>query len=141
MSVTATINSLTYIDTIDQQQTTPLGDTTTVTVKVDVLVASVSCGSVADHPLYFAPEAVGNRMANYPGVDTSLLAVESLVRELIFGWSPSLTPADPTNPIDVNGGTDSRIDIAWASGADTSAQTVLDGLADRINAAKAAYSA
>lgn len=141
MSVAVTINSLAYVDTVDEQQTTPLGETVTATVNVDVLVASISCGDVTDHPLYFKPEAVGNRMANYPDVDTPLAGVETLTRELIFSWSPSLTPADPTNHVDVNGGVDGRITVGWVDGVDTDAQSVLDGLADRINAARAAFTA
>jgi hypothetical protein len=143
--LTATITKLEYIDTTPQAKTTPLGEAYTEQVLIDSFVVTfdvIEKGSqskilVTDHPLWFKPEAIGNRIANYDPVVEHIHAVEALVREVVFGWSPTLEPPDPTNPVDVNGGIDDRIAVEWSPGVDTS---VLELHTERIVSAVQAFS-
>lgn len=135
--VTATITNFAYLETITQELETPLGSST-VEVPCDMLQAVVDSKPVLGHPIHFAPEAVGNRMAGYE-IDDIVAAVESLVREVMFGWSPSMEPVDPSSPIDVNGGLDERIAVVWTEEASAQATEVLDPMAERIYAARDHY--
>jgi hypothetical protein len=131
MILTATIESFEYVATEPLVTTTPLGETMTSDVEIDSYRVVFSVGKVADHPFYFRPEAIANRIVGYALADGKA-AVESLVREVVFGWAPSLQPADPENRIDVNGGVDSRIDVVWTADAEAQHAAMTDAEAARI---------
>lgn len=133
---TGTISSLVYDETVEVEQTTPLGTFTNL-VPVDMLTVTVQVKGVPDQSLTFSPEAVGNRMAVYE-IDDIVAAVESIVREVVFSWDPTLAPPpDPTLPMsEITGGLHPEIAILWTEEASAQATEVLDPLADRIYAAR-----
>jgi hypothetical protein len=135
--LTATITDVKYVDKISETTTTPLGETSVVDVPLDSFVVTFSSGKVINQELWFKPEAIGNRIANYEPVMDHKEAIEALVRELVFSWAPSLTPADPDNKSDVNGGVDDRIAIEWKFEMDPA---IVEDHSDRIEAAIETYS-
>lgn len=133
--LTATITAFRYDGTATVTAVSPLGESVSSTIKLDNYVATIDVAAVAGLEVNFKAEAVGNRMRCY-GLPTPAAAVEALVRETVFGWSPSLQPADPANSIDVNGGTDDRVTLAWADGVAATADALLATRATRIDAAR-----
>ena len=102
---------------------------------IDTVQMIFDCPPVTEHSLGCRAETIGSRMASY-SLDDPLVAVESLVREVVFGWAVDLTPVDPADPLQTDGGTDERIAVSWTDEALAQANAVLTLLADRINAAR-----
>lgn len=131
---TANIDAIEYVGTIETETVTPLGLTATQSVPCDSIRVTLTVGDVAGHWLYFRPEAIADRMHGYSVADEQV-AIESLVRELVFGWSPQLVAADPADPVQVNGGADDRIAVTWTDTAKAAAGELLVGtIAARITA-------
>lgn len=124
----ATVTAAAYVPPAEIDAPTPLDPARTVRSLVDHVLVVFDVATVVGHSLYFDPAAVPNRMTIY-GVD-DVEAVTCLVREVVFSWS-DLEPVDPTDPVQVWGGTDPRI-VVDATAVAGELRAVLDGLGDRV---------
>lgn len=132
-----TITDLAFAETVEVPFPTPLDPNGTATVPNRYVTAKIDVAALTGYDVHFEPEAIGNRMVGY-SLSEEKHAVETLVRECVFSWLPELQPADPQNAIDVQGGLDDRITVAWGVSDDAIA-AVLQPLADRIAAAVAIF--
>jgi hypothetical protein len=124
----ATVTGVEYVPPAELDAPTPLDPARIVRSVVDHVLVVFDVEAVVGHSLYFDPVCVPNRMTFYDvGQDEAVLA---LVREVVFGWS-SLEPADPTDPVQLAGGTDPRIDVD-ATAIVGELRAVLDALGDRV---------
>jgi hypothetical protein len=139
IAYTVTVTGVRYDAFADVERSTPLEDYVE-RVELDNIVVTFSVGRVTGAEWALRPEAVANRMVGYT-LDSPLAALESLVREAVFSWAPSVTPADPANTVDVNGGVDDRIAVGWKDdGAKAAAESLLATFAERITAAREMFS-
>jgi len=120
-----TITNLVYEGVHEVEHETPLGLKVKRQIEIDSFVVTFSVGKVKDHNLYFKPEALGNRITHYDSVEEEMAAVESLVRECVFGWTDELQPEDPEDRVQLHGGIDPRITVKWAKGARKDAEQIV----------------
>jgi hypothetical protein len=134
MGHSVTIDRFEYVETVTMEVESPLGGALVTEAPCDHLRATISAGPVVGHWLYFKPEAIADRMQGYELAD-ELVAIESLVRELVFSWAAELEPADPTDRRHVNGGQDKRITVKWSPAARLAVAAVLPPHLPRIHEA------